>query len=600
MEKETHTTKINEIFRLPIYYNEKKMEVQKHILEDLELVETIDPSANSMYSYAFQPQTEFGKEVLLQIPTYYTTDVEFLKENQKLLHFLNANKEDKTKDVYENQCKIVFDIWNEIKNDNGFKERYNYVDWSMWEHLNESDFFLQVMSIYNLTAPVMSLLMPFVILIIPFFVIRMKGLSINFTEYYRILSLVISNHSVGKLFTNFNSVKLDEKIYLVISAAFYVFSIYQNFLACFRFFKNLQKIHEYLKKIENYLRITEERMAFLIREIKGKELNTFTLFVVETEKKLCILREMREMLEKITPYKLSLQKITEFGYVLQCFYKMYNQPKYNEAILYSFGYHGYLELMKGLSQNSYLRHADLKEKMDKKKRKRGKKEVKNGIENGIVNMYYPTLLGKSTAVKNNFNFDKNYIVTGPNASGKTTILKSVLINIILTQQTGVGFYEKASFVPFKYVHCYLNIPDTSGRDSLFQAEARRCKNILDVIQENVTESHFCAFDELYSGTNPEEAVMSAYAFMKYLIKNKNVKCLSTTHFFQLCKHLQKEKKIVNVHMHTEKKDDSDDFIYHYRMKKGISTVRGGIKVLKDMKYPNEILENSIKWNLEDE
>ena len=138
-------------------------------------------------------------------------------------------------------------------------------------------------------------------------------------------------------------------------------------------------------------------------------------------------------------------------------------------------------------------------------------------------------------IKNNLKIDKNLIVTGPNASGKTTTLKSTLINVIFTQQFGCGFYEQASFRPFKYIHCYLNIPDTSGRDSLFQAEARRCKQIIDIISDEPNESHLCIFDELYSGTNPEEAIASAHAFMEYLAKFKDVKCLLTTHFIDVCK-----------------------------------------------------------------
>jgi dsDNA-specific endonuclease/ATPase MutS2 len=85
------------------------------------------------------------------------------------------------------------------------------------------------------------------------------------------------------------------------------------------------------------------------------------------------------------------------------------------------------------------------------------------------------------------------IITGPNASGKTTILKSTLINIIFTQQFGCGFYEFADVAPFNHIHCYLNIPDTSGRDSLFQAEARRCKEILDIISTNKKETNFFGF-----------------------------------------------------------------------------------------------------------
>ena len=112
---------------------------------------------------------------------------------------------------------------------------------------------------------------------------------------------------------------------------------------------------------------------------------------------------------------------------------------------------------------------------------------------------------------------------GPNASGKTTILKSTLINIIFSQQVGCGVYDSAKIKPFDFLHCYLNIPDTYGRDSLFQAEARRCKEILDVIENTENKSHFCLFDELYSGTNPDEAILSAVSFMNYLIKNKQTK-----------------------------------------------------------------------------
>ena len=586
---------IKEIFQLPIFYNDCKMELNKHILEDLELVETIDPSANSMYFHAFKPETIFGKEVIMKIPKYYTTDVEFLKENQRLLKSLKNNLND-DKDEEENfkkSCLTTLDIWDEIKNDNGFKERYHYLDWTMWEYLNESDFFLQIMSIYNLTAPIMSLLMPFVILIVPFFVIRMKGLQINLTEYYQILSVIISNHSIGKLFTSFRSVKLDEKCYLIISAGFYLFSIYQNFLACYRFYTNLKKIHKYLKEIELYLKKTEEKISYFIRAIETNGLTKFHPFSQQLELKGNVLREMRETLEKITPYKLSIRKIGEFGYVLQCFYKMYNNPRYNEAIIYSFGFHGYLELMKGLSQNDNLSFTQfVKEDEIVENKKKRKRSGKDG--NFFKKMYYPTLIENKSAIKNSVNLNKNYIVTGPNASGKTTVLKTTLINIILSQQMGTGFYVSSNFTPFKYIHCYLNIPDTSGRDSLFQAEARRCKDILDITSKHPNDRHFCAFDELYSGTNPEEAVTSAYAFMKYLLKNKNVNCLLTTHFIKLCEKLEKEKRIVNMHMHTITKEGTNDFEYRYSMKKGISKIRGGIKVLIDMGYPKEILDVSRK------
>ena len=95
-------------------------------------------------------------------------------------------------------------------------------------------------------------------------------------------------------------------------------------------------------------------------------------------------------------------------------------------------------------------------------------------KNIFKNNYYAALKNNKP-IKNTVKLQKNMIITGPNASGKTTILKSTLINIIFTQQFGCGFYDSGKLKPYKYIHCYLNIPDTSGRDSLFQAEARRCK-----------------------------------------------------------------------------------------------------------------------------
>jgi DNA mismatch repair ATPase MutS len=203
--------------------------------------------------------------------------------------------------------------------------------------------------------------------------------------------------------------------------------------------------------------------------------------------------------------------------------------------------------------------------------------------------YYPTLMNDSTHVKNTCDFSKSIVLSGPNASGKTTILKTSILNIIFTQQFGCGCYQEARLVPYKYIHCYLNIPDTSGRDSLFQAEARRCKNIIDVIDSNPDATHFCAFDELYSGTNPEDAIASSLAFMNYISANKNVCSILTTHYNKVCRKLGKNKHIKNYNMKTIK-SENNTFSYTYQLVKGISDIKGGIKVLKELNDPVSITD----------
>lgn len=572
---------INEHFKLPIHYNKNKLPIKENIITDLELVNTIDLSNNSIYSYFFNTfdntQYSLTKQIINQSSKYYTNDIEFLKDNQKLLkNFKHIYDE-----AYEKKYNKIIELWNEIKGDTGFKERYYYIDWPMWEFLNKSQYFLQFMSIYNMTSPVISLFVPIIILIIPFFIIRLKGLTLTLNEYIDILKIVISQHSIGKLFTQFGSVSFQEKIYLLVSAGFYMFSIYQNILVCYRFHENMKKIHNYFNEIKLYLHETIETMKNY--DIYSKELKTHNDFNETLYNNIEILSELKSRLDIVSEFKYSFQKVSEIGHILKTFYEIYDNKTYETSIMYSFGFNGYIDCIVGLQQNIKQNKINYTKFTNKKNK------------NMMKQNYYACLKDKKH-VKNNIKINKNLIISGPNASGKTTIIKSVLINIIFSQQFGCGFYETSIIKPYDHLHCYLNIPDTSGRDSLFQAEARRCKEIIDIIDKDLKhgETHFCAFDELYSGTNPEEATISAIAFMKYITKNKNVNSILTTHFMEVCKKLDNIKMITNYYMETTKSTDTNILKYLYKMKKGISTVKGGINVLYAMNYPDEIIKNTLK------
>jgi len=395
----------------------------------------------------------------------------------------------------------------------------------------------------------------------------------------------------------------------------------------------MRKIHRSLLLIKKYIENTTNTMEHFLEH--SEKCTTYQTFNQITREKISILKQFKERLDEVRGTGFSLGNIGQIGKLLKMFYEFYCDDKLHGTFLYSFGFHGYVEILTGLGENikqgkmafaefttnsaddntddknnntnnnsdnnpdNNSDNSDKNDKPDKNdkndkpnknnKKKIQKKSKKNKIK--LNNLYYGPLIDK-TPVKNSVKLDKNIIITGPNASGKTTVLKSTLINLIISQQLGCGFYESAELTPIKYIHCYLNIPDTSGRDSLFQAEARRCKEIIDIIQQtsntDTNAQHFCVFDELYSGTNPEEAVTSALAFMEFLVKFKNVKCILTTHFIKVCKKLAKNKNVENYCMETMK--DGKDFSYTYLLKNGISEVRGGFKVLQDMNYPSEILQ----------
>ena len=157
----------------------------------------------------------------------------------------------------------------------------------------------------------------------------------------------------------------------------------------------------------------------------------------------------------------------------------------------------------------------------------------------LKNMYHPTI---ENPVKNSINMKKNIIITGPNAAGKTTTIKATIINLLLSQQLGLGFFDKCQTSTFDYI-LLLKYVDSCSRDSLAQAEARRCKDILDCIVKYPKKKHFCIFDELYSGTNPYETISSAYSYLNYISNNKNVRFLLTTHFIRFVIYLKRKQKL---------------------------------------------------------
>ena len=615
------------VFKLPIYYNENRQPLKQNIVTDLELKQTIDASANSIYSFVFNinkqhdleeapDKNELSTALIPQFTEHYTTDILFLKDYQTLLSNFSTNNQERKQKVFEESN--ILSLWREIKDDVEFKSKYYYLDWPMLEFMNKSHYYLQGMSIYNLLSPLISLIMPIIILILPFFIIKMKGVEVTMSEYIDVLKVVVKNNALGRLFTEFHEVELNQKIYLLVSACFYVFSVYQNIMVCIRFYRNMHKIHDYFQRIQVYLKCTIDSMNSYLN--LSNNLITHKLFNEELQRRKGVLEEFYNKINCISTFRFSLKKLFEIGHILKFFYEFFCDPDYHDSMLYSFGFHGYLGCLEGLSLNIQERKVGLatlsfKKKERNKEKKKANKKLKDNAErekhsNEFINSYYAVLKDEQP-VKNTIRLDKNIIITGPNASGKTTVLKSTLINIILTQQFGCGFYESATFTPYKHLHCYLNIPDTSGRDSLFQAEARRCKEIIDIIQQEKKEeeegegeeegeklehkhtsinSHFCAFDELFSGTNPEEATSSATAFMKYLVKQENVTCILTTHFYKMCKTLKHNKLIQNCHMEVTERENNI-LQFHFRLKKGISTIKGGLSVLKGMNYPKAILDS---------
>ena len=604
--RDTDKEKKEVVFKLPIEYLSNKVELEEHTINDLELIKS--DKNDSLYKYVFNPTTAFGESLMEQWGKYYTSNTSFLKDSQKLLKCkLKGVKYNKKED--ENEKKFiqksaidknlqneVLEIWNEIQNETGFNEKYNYIEWTQLDFLNNSSMFLQCLSIYNVASPLFSLMLPVIFLIVPLLIIKIRGLPITIEKYIELLKIVFQKHQLGKIF-ELSTMSFEKLVYVFATTIFYIIQVYQNITTCRRFICNMTKIHDQIIKIRYYLNETISNMDILIKQCNG--LNTYEEFVKTIQHHRSVCNHMKSEFDKVSVNKVSLKKFGQIGFTMKCFYQLYNHRQFHKTLIYTFGLNGYIDNMNGIITNIQMKNIHAC-------------KFKKGITK-FYKAYFPSLVNEKP-IKNTYNLDKHLIITGPNAAGKTTLLKTTIFNIIISQQIGFGFYDKATINPYDMIHCYINIPDTSGRDSLFQAEAKRCKDILNHIMKtpdidkeqnenesfrenkdknkdkNKYERHFCVFDELYSGTNPYEAISSAYAYLKFLNRHDNVNFVLTTHFLDLCRRLEKEDKLHNFHMKID--TTNNDFKYTYKLEEGISTIKGGIKVLKDLKYPEEIIEDT--------
>ena len=597
--------KYDNAFKLPIEYLDTSslFVINNNIVNDLELVKanelaitnnSLDHSANdanyNLYYHVFDPKTIFEKNVINKWSKYYTNNKEFLLETQDLI---KNYKPLKKVEFSDSPCVNDLAVYNNCENiiyDNGFVNKYQYIDIPLLNKFNNNSLVLQALSVYNLSTPIVSLLIPILFLLLPFFIIKLQGHNVTFELYFNHLKTVFSNHIIGQLFTSLSDTNLTNKIYILFSFGFYIFQLYLNINGCIKYFYNIKYIHNILYDLKEYILETLKTYDNFLNYSKNlNHYKEFNEFIVSNS---AIFNSYLCQLRRLTPYSLSMSKVVELGQLMKCLYYLNKNDSFINSLYFSFGFNGYIKNILTLQQfisAKVMNYCSYNSNSEPTHFDNSYFANLNNIEALTIEKSDPCSVKTKTIVKNSYKLDKNIIITGPNASGKTTLLKSTLFNILLCQQIGCGFFNNASIKVYDYIHCYINIPDTGGRDSLYQAEARQCKNILQLIENNKDKTHFCVFDELYSGTNPDEAISSAYGYLNHLNKLNNIDYMLTTHYNKLCKKLNKQNN--NFFMKVKKNEHNDDFEYTYKIKKGISNVKGALKVLKDLEYPENIITN---------
>jgi DNA mismatch repair ATPase MutS len=147
----------------------------------------------------------------------------------------------------------------------------------------------------------------------------------------------------------------------------------------------------------------------------------------------------------------------------------------------------------------------------------------------------------------------------------------------------------------KIAELYLNICDTTGKESLFQAEMHRAQKLITHLKElQAHEFAFIILDEIFTATNTTEGIAGAYGIAKKITRYNQCCYLIATHFLKLTELEQDTQEIYKNYQIRVCKNSDGSFIYLYTLKPGINDQAIALELLKQEGFDPDILEEAYK------
>lgn len=210
--------------------------------------------------------------------------------------------------------------------------------------------------------------------------------------------------------------------------------------------------------------------------------------------------------------------------------------------------------------------------------------VKDG-EMNLVMGYHPLI---EDPVKNTIVTSRGVLLTGSNASGKSTFLKTVALNAILAQTVQTCTADAYS-APMYYIYSSMSLrDDIESGESYYIVEIKALKRILDagrIHQGRV----LCFVDEVLRGTNTVERIAASTQILMSLAGD-NLTCFAATHDIELTELLTDYYD----NYHFEEDIREGDVFFNYKLLNGKATTRNAIKLLEIMGYDAGIIQKATK------
>ena len=187
-------------------------------------------------------------------------------------------------------------------------------------------------------------------------------------------------------------------------------------------------------------------------------------------------------------------------------------------------------------------------------------------------------------VGNSHRLEKDVLLTGSNASGKSTFLKALAVNAILGQSVATCAAESYCFRPGAVLTSMAVRDDITAGESYFMAEVRSLKRLVEAARRG---GCLLFIDEILKGTNTLERLAASQAVLENL-HARDCLCVAATHDLELTQRLAGQYHCY----HFQEELTQEGIAFDYKLRPGPSNTRNAIRLLDVLGFPRSTVQRA--------